>query len=300
MQPGIVHFMIYPQVIKGEGPILDTLQSIVNDDYFKVVEVTWMKDPAVRAKAKAMLEASGMSIKYGAQPRLLTQQLNLNSTDLEHRNKAIATIKEGIDETVELGLTDLGLLSGAYPGEAGKAEAMDLLVDSMDQICTYATEKSVNIVLEVFDQKIDKKCLIGPAVDTLEFCERVSAKHESFGLIVDLSHIPLLSESPAESLRPVSKYVKHIHIGNAYMNSTDDPAYGDHHPRFGYPGGMNDVDEIVAFLKELFNIGYLKADGSQPMPVSFEIKPVGDEDPIGMIANSKRKLNEAWVKLQLD
>jgi sugar phosphate isomerase/epimerase len=245
-----------------------------------------------------MLEASGMSVKYGAQPRLLTQKLNLNSHDLDQRNQAIATIKEGIDETVELGLTDLGLLSGGYPGEDEKAAQMDLLEDSLNQICSYATENGVNIVLEVFDQEIDKKCLIGKASDALEICERITKQHPTFGLIVDLSHIPLLGESPAQALRPVAKYVRHIHIGNAYMDSTDDPAYGDHHPRFGYPGGMNDVDEIVDFLDELFNIGYLKTDGTQPMPVSFEIKPVGDENPEGMIANSKRKLSEAWVKLQ--
>ncbi|MFY0689932.1 MAG: sugar phosphate isomerase/epimerase [Cyclobacteriaceae bacterium] len=298
MQPGIVHFMIYPQVIKGEGPVLETLERIVSDDYFKVVEITWIKDATTRAKAKAMLEASGMTIKYGAQPRLLTQQLNLNSPDLAQRNLAVATIIEGIDEAIELGLTDLGLLSGAYPGEDQKEAQMDLLEDSLDQICSYASGKGVNISLEVFDQKIDKKCLIGPAADALEICNRLTVKYPSFGLIVDLSHIPLLGESPAEALRPVAKFVRHIHIGNAYMDSQDDPAYGDHHPRFGYPGGMNDVDEIVDFLEELFNIGYLKADGRQPMPVSFEIKPVGDEDPAGMIANSKRKLNEAWVKLK--
>ncbi|MFY0654321.1 MAG: sugar phosphate isomerase/epimerase [Cyclobacteriaceae bacterium] len=298
MKPGIVHFMIYPQVIKGEGPILETIQKIIEDDYFKVIEITWIKDDATRAKAKAMLEASGMEVKYGGQPRLLTQQLNLNSTDLDHRNKAIADLKEGIDEAAELGLSDFGLLSGAYPGEEHRAEGMDLLEDSMDQLCSYAATKSINMVMEVFDQSIDKKCLIGHAADALEIAERVCSKHNNFGLMVDLSHIPLLSESPAEALRPVAKYVRHIHIGNAYMDNTDDPAYGDHHPRFGYPGGANDVDEIVAFLDELFNIGYLKADGSQPMPVSFEIKPVGDENPEGMIANSKRKLSEAWVKLQ--
>jgi sugar phosphate isomerase/epimerase len=298
IQPGIVHFMIYPQVIKGEGPVLETLKKIITDAYFKVVEVTWIKDDVIRAKAKAMLAASGMLVKYGAQPRLLTQQLNLNSPDIDHRNEAIATIKEGIDETVEMGLTDLGLLSGSYSGEYEKAVQMDLLEDSLDQICSYASAKGVNVVLEVFDQEIDKKCLVGKASDALEICDRITKKHPTFGLIVDLSHIPLIGESPAEALRPVAKYVKHIHIGNAYMDSTNDPAYGDHHPRFGYPGGMNDVDEIVDFLDELFNIGYLKADGSQPMPVSFEIKPVGDEDPEGMIANSKRKLNEAWVKLK--
>ena len=106
-------------------------------------------------------------------------------------------------------------------------------------------------------------------------------------------------ESPADALQPVAKYVRHIHIGNAYMDQTDDPAYGDQHPRFGYPGGANDVPEIVAFLEELFKIDYLDKSGNKPMPVSFEIKPVGDENAELVIANSKRKLAEAWRTLDL-
>lgn len=298
IKPGIVHFMIYPQVIKGEGPILETLEKIISDSFFKVIEVSWIKDDATRAKAKTMLQTSGIDVKYGAQPRLLTQQLDLNSADNDHRIKAVATVKEGILEASELGLQDVGILSGSYTGEASKNRAMDLLEDSLNQICAFAAEKNCNINLEVFDQKVDKKCLIGTAGDAKEIAKRICSKYDNFGLLVDLSHIPLLSETPAEALRPVAQYIRHIHIGNAYMGSITDPAYGDHHPRFGYPGGANNVDEIVAFLDELFHIGYLKSDGSCPMPISFEIKPVGDEDPEDMIAHSKGKLSEAWSKLK--
>ena len=68
---------------------------------------------------------------------------------------------------------------------------------------------------------------------------------------------------------------------------------------FGYPGGANDVPEIVAFLRVLFQIGYLKADGSAPGNVSFEIKPLPGEDAGVMIAAAKRKLGEAWAQLTI-
>ncbi len=290
--------MIHP-VIKGEGPVLETLKKIIEDDYFEVVEISWIRDPEVREKARQMLRTSAVEVKYGAQPRLLTQQLDLNSADESHRAKAVQEMKDAIDDAADLGIADFGLLSGKYPGEDGKATAMDLLEKSLSEICFHAASKSVTVVLEVFDQKIDKKALIGRAADAREIAERICRSHENFGLMVDLSHIPLLHESPAEALRPVRDYVRHIHIGNCYMKETGDPAYGDMHPRFGYPGGANDVNEIVAFLKELFQIGYLKADGSEPRPVSFEIKPVGDEDPDLVIANAKRKLTEAWRLLEI-
>jgi len=52
MKVGLIHFMAYPQVMKGEGPILETLQKIAEDDFFTAVEVSWIKDAKEREKAK--------------------------------------------------------------------------------------------------------------------------------------------------------------------------------------------------------------------------------------------------------
>ena len=296
VRPGIVHFMAHP-VIKGEGPIIESLTELVTDPFFEVIEISWIKDPAIRAEAKALLESSGVTIKYGAQPRLLTQGLDINSLEAATRQRAVDEMKAGLDEAAEMGITDFGLLSGKYPGEADAAAAMDALTTSMNEVCAYASDRGINVALEVFDRSIDKKCLVGPADSAREIAERVKATHPSFGLMVDLSHIPLLHESPAEALQPVKDHLVHIHIGNAYMDDQANPAYGDMHPRFGYPGGANDVPEIVSFLNELFKVGYLKSDGSSRGAVSFELKPVGSESPRSMIANGQRKLVEAWSQV---
>ncbi|HON71773.1 MAG TPA: sugar phosphate isomerase/epimerase, partial [bacterium] len=78
---GIIHFMAFPQTMKGEGPILETLEEIVNDEFFSAVEISWIKDDKVREEAKKLLETAGMTVAYGAQPRLLTQSLDISSTD---------------------------------------------------------------------------------------------------------------------------------------------------------------------------------------------------------------------------
>jgi len=298
VRPGIVHFMAYP-VIKGEGPIIASLTELLADPFFEVIEISWIKDPAIRAEAKALIESSGVTAKYGAQPRLLTQGLDLNSLDATIRERAVHEMKAGLDEAAEMGIADFALLSGPYPGADHEAAAMDALTASLNEVCAYASHHGINVALEVFDRAIDKKCLVGPVDSAREIAERVKATHPSFGLMVDLSHIPLLGESPAEALQPIKDHVVHIHIGNAYMDETTDPAYGDMHPRFGYPGGANDVPELVAFLEELFAIGYLKADGSTREAVSFELKPVGSENPRTLIANGQRKLVEAWSQVSL-
>jgi sugar phosphate isomerase/epimerase len=300
IRPGIVHFMAFPATIKGEGPILDTVRHIVADPYFEVIEISWIKDAAVRAQVKALLTGSAVEVKYGAQPRLLTQKLDLNSVDETLRARAVAEIKLAVDEASELGIRDVGLLSGSDVPAAERPAAMDRLEKSLVELCRYAAPKGIYLVLEVFDRDIDKKALIGPAATARDIAERVKRSCGNFGLMIDLSHIPLLGESPEQALLPVKDHIAHIHIGNAYFaDHRTSPAWGDNHPHFGFPGGANDVPEIVAFLKVLFQIGYLKADGSARGNVSFEIKPLPGEDAAVMIAAAKRKLGEAWARLKL-
>ncbi|MDO8683226.1 MAG: sugar phosphate isomerase/epimerase family protein [Armatimonadota bacterium] len=299
MDVGLIHFMAYPQTIKGEGPILETLAEIAADDYFTLVEITWMKDPEVRQKAKELLAHSGMSVAYGAQPALLTQKLNLNAEDPAERLKAIDQIKACIDEAYEMSVRGLAVLSGKDPGAAGRAKAKELLIDSLKQLCKYSASKGkMPIALETFDRvEYGKNALIGPTSEAVEVAKAVKAECANFGLMLDLSHIPLLGETAKECLTTAKDHIAHIHIGNCVMRDSAHPAYGDEHPRFGIPGGENGVAELAEFLKVLLEIGYL--DGKTPKPVSFEVKPIAaiGETTAAVVANAKRALNQAWARV---
>ena len=291
---GLIHFMAYPNTIKGEGPIEETMKRILEDDYFDAVEITWIKDDAVRKSVKDMIEVASVDVYYGGQPRLLTTGNNPNAVDEAERQIALANLKEGIDEAAEIGAKAFAFLSGKYE-EATKDAAFDALVKTTLELCEYAKEKGVpKVALEVFDYDVDKCSLIGPVELAKKYAEAVCAKTDNFGLMVDLSHLPLLRETAQESLAPVKDYIIHAHMGNA-VTKEGLPAYGDAHPRFGFPGGSNDVDELVDYLRVLMDIGYLKE--GEPKVVSFEVKPFGDEDPELVIANAKRTLNRAWAKL---
>ncbi|WP_461103709.1 sugar phosphate isomerase/epimerase family protein [Spirosoma koreense] len=295
MKVGLVHFMAFPETMKGEGPVLETIKKVVIDDYFTAIEITTVKDPAVRRQVKSLLTSSHMIVAYAAQPRLLTTGLNLNDTDESARQRALANVKEGIDEAYEMQATGFSFLSGQYD-EARKEEAFERLVDSTREICAYAKRKGdMKVSLEVFDYDVDKKSLIGPADLALRYVQEVRKTHDHFGLMVDLSHIPLIHETIEESLLPLKDYITHAHIGNCVVKSPDLPAYGDVHPRFGFPNGENDVPEVAHYLKVLLDIGYLNPEN--PPIVSFEVKPFGDEDPDVVIANAKRTLNAAWARV---
>jgi len=151
------------------------------------------------------------------------------------------------------------------------------------------------VALEVFDYDVDKKSIIGPAALAKRYAQDVRKKYANFGLMVDLSHIPLLHETVKESLDPIKDYIIHAHMGNCVVRDPSLTAYGDMHPRFGFPGGENDVDQLVEYLRFLLSIGFLNKQ-KRPI-VSFEVKPVGDEDPDLVVANAKRVLNQAWNRV---
>lgn len=293
MKVGLIQFMAFPNTMKGEGPILETITRIANDDYFDAIEVTWMKDKEVRTKVKNIVEAAHMTLCYGGQPRLLTTGMNINDLNEENRQKALSSLKQGIDEAYELGAKGFAFLSGKYAEET-KENSYKALLASTVELCEYSESKGrMPVLLEIFDYDIDKKSLIGPTSLAKKFAKDVRLKCDNFGLMVDLSHIPMYHEICAEAIIPIKDYIMHAHMGNTVIKSPSCEAYGDSHPRFGFPNSENDVEELTVFLRTLLSIGFLNENN--PPVVSFEVKPWGDEDPETVIVNAKRTLNRAWA-----
>ena len=90
--------MSFPDVGKGEGPVTETLEKILQDDFFTAVEITHIKDDKVREQVKNMLETSHVVSSFVTHPRLLSNKLDINSLSEEERKKAVAVVKEGIEE----------------------------------------------------------------------------------------------------------------------------------------------------------------------------------------------------------
>ncbi|AGC67348.1 xylose isomerase domain-containing protein TIM barrel [Thermoclostridium stercorarium subsp. stercorarium DSM 8532] len=295
MRVGLIHFMAFPETMKGEGPIIETIRKIATDDYFDAVEVTYIKDDSVRAQVKKILETAHMSVSFGAQPMLLATGLNVNDLNEERRREAVELLKKGIDQAHELGAEGFAFLSGKYDDNK-KEEAYQSLLKSTRELCSYAEKKgNLRVALEIFDYDIDKKSLIGPTPLAKRFAEDMRRECGNFGLMVDLSHIPMLRETIEEAIIPIKDYIVHAHMGNCVIKDPKLPAYGDLHPRFGFPDSENDVEQLTEYLRVLRKIGFINEEN--PPIVSFEVKPFGDEDPDLVIANAKRVLNIAWSRV---
>ena len=151
------------------------------------------------------------------------------------------------------------------------------------------------VELEVFDFDMDKAALIGPAPYAAKFAADMRTTHNNFGLMVDLSHFPTTYETSQFVVRTLRPYITHFHIGNAVVAEGCE-AYGDQHPRFGYPNSANDTPELLDFFRVLRDEGFFNAQS--PYVLSFEVKPWKDEDEDLILANTKRVINRAWALLE--
>jgi len=299
---GLVHHMAYPQVISGEGPILETLEAIALDPFFAAVEVTRMKDSGVRKQAAAMLSVAGMEVVFVAVPPLLQEKLSLCDLSAAKRKKAVDFARGMIDQAYELGASIMVVASGPDPGEAQRAAATGAFTESLKELCRDAQEKAgasmLSISVENFDQKVDKRFLLGPTKAAADLVSGVYAEYSNVGLTIDLSHQPLLGESIAEMVLNAVEHLIHVHIGNCVVGDKAHAGYGDKHPRFGCPGGAVGQEELKRFLESLVYAGYFKKSVPTTMPVvSFEVRPMADERPEWVIANAKRALTQAWARL---
>ena len=270
-----------------------SIRDIATDDYFTAVELSHVQPEDFQA-VKSMLCQSHLKVCFATQPMQLGAGVNINDLDEGKRQQAEKLILDALEEAESLGAKTLSFMSGKWQKET-KKEAYGQLLKSTRNICRKAAEKEMSVELEVFDYDMDKACLIGPAPLAAQFAADVCMTEHNFGLLVDLRHFPTTYEDSRFVIRTLRPYVTHFHIGNAVVKKGA-AAYGDKHPRFGFPESANDVEELLEFFRVLKEEGFLNE--REPYVLSTEVKPWQNEDPAIIIANSKRVINRAWALLE--
>lgn len=290
-QIGTIQWMSHPP---ADYEVLDSIKTICCDEFFDALEVTQIKEDSVREAAGRMLEQAHMKVCYGAQPRLLGPGLNPNNVDEEGRLQAERTLLEAVDEAEMLGAKGIAFLAGNWE-EKTKDQAYRQLLKTTKNVCDYAAGKGMFVELEVFDYDMDKAALIGPAPYAAKFAADMRSVCSNFGLIVDLSHFPTTYETSKFVVQTLRPYITHFHIGNAVVKKGCE-AYGDQHPRFGFPESANDIAQLLDFFRVLKEEGFLNAEA--PYVLSFEVKPWKGEDGDLILAGTKRVINRAWALLE--
>jgi len=298
MEVGIIYPMIFPEVGNGKEPICEKIRKILEDPFFGAVTIGRVKNTNDREKLRQLLNLSGITVIYGVGAPLSLMRLNLHSFNEGLRKKSVEEMKKLIDEAYFLNARIFEVIPPKDPGKERRAKAKMLLIKSLSEQCEYARKKASNYIIsisiETFDRTVDKKLLLGPTQEAVDVIAKVKEKFDNIGLTVDLSHLPLIGETPEESLAIAAPYLLHAHIGNCILKDKSNPRYGDKHPPFGVRNGENGVSEVARFLRTLKKVGYFTHTKATEKPVvSFEVKPAHDENSEIVIAGSKRVLLRA-------
>lgn len=295
-QVGLVSGMMYAPLLKqGPQAWVELTRAIAVDEYFDVIEVNPLPNEEIRTQVAALAAQGHMKLIQNAHGRLLGAGLNPNDVNEEGRLAAEAALLAGVDEAAAMGSPTMGMLAGPWT-EATREECLSQLVKTVVNVCRYAKTKGILVELEVFDHDIAKKALLGPAPLSARFAALVREQVDNFGLMVDLSHFPMTYETSADIISTLRPYITHFHFGNTVCTDPAAEAYGDEHPRFGFPNSSNDTEQVVDFLRVLKKNGFFCPQN--PYVLTFEVKPWGEEDVATVIANSKRVLNRAWALLE--
>ncbi|HIE04163.1 MAG TPA: sugar phosphate isomerase/epimerase [Candidatus Latescibacteria bacterium] len=273
---GLVTDMAYPDL-----PPSEALRRVALDPFFSVAEV-----PS-SSEVREVAETSGLVLTYCAQPAVLDEGADLGASDEGKRRRAVEVIGRHIERAGRMGAKRLVVMSGPDPGEGGRREARRQLVRSLREVCDRAWDYGIEVVLETFDRDVDKRSLLGPTEEAVEVVEAVN--RANLGLLLDLSHLPLLREDPWYAVQIAGELLFHVHVGNC-VTEPSSPLYGDKHPRFGVDGGANGVEDVEDFIRALHDVGFF--EGELPI-VSIEVRPLPGEDPELVLAGSKRLLTEA-------
>lgn len=324
----LVFHMAYPgpgdtrSVQRGEARpeyLRSALQKVLDDPYFQGIEITRIKDAKLRAEVVDMLKASGKLVYFSAQPVQLINEdgfipsEDISSIDEVGRQQAIERLKSNIEQAYELGAIDFAFISGKDPGtESGLSKrqaAQRQLIRSIHELCQYADSlaqkhgrKPLKLTLELFDRSPEpghKNQLAGPSGEAYEIARviRDAYQHPNFGLMYDLSHMPIIkgnsfkAETPAVLLQ-LAPYLNHIHIGTCVTNP-EDKLYGDSHPSFNYPGSAVDHEMLAEFVRMLVEIGY---EGG----IGFEVTPYGDELASAVINSTKSSFDIARNRIDVN
>jgi sugar phosphate isomerase/epimerase len=290
---GVVLGTSFPSISSRPSAVEEAATLVASDPYFTAVELGSIPDTSLRDRVLAICRSSHLSISFAGGPTIFSRNLSLNDRDPRARHEAIVAMKACIDEAQYLDSERFTVVSGLDCGPEYREKEIDLLVESLLELCAYtAASEGPPIDLETFDRDVERRRLVGPTSSAVGIARRVKSQYPSFGILLDISHVPLLDESLQGAIELAKEVLVHVHLGNCVKRDPSHPAFGDSHPPFGVPWGENGIPELALTLEALLKCGFLRR-GRQEF-VSFEVKPPAGESPLLVIAGSKRCLESAW------
>jgi DhnA family fructose-bisphosphate aldolase class Ia/sugar phosphate isomerase/epimerase len=305
----LVFYMAYPGPGNLDGAsrslidsryLLASLDEVLDDDRFQIVELTSLKSKKLQAKVAATLNNSGKRVAFHCEPvqwvneEGLIDPADLSSANEIQRRRAVDRIVRLMEEAAGYGAEQIFVASGRNPA-SGKLydpdsdrvqnQAQYALMHSLRDLSRHAREHQLKLALSICDggspdAGLFRHALVGPTARALGVIEPLVAEgHDHLGLAIDTSRLHHNGEGPA-AVAALAPYLQWVHVGNAVSG------LGDVHPRFGAEGSQIGSKQLADFMRALAEVGYQG-------PIGVAVRPTSGEVAKSVINIGASLLNEA-------
>lgn len=291
---GLVHHLLYPKCTLDPDYHVDTLLEFAQRNDIEAMDCCLPYGEERRKKLIPVLRSCGKDVSY-ALHLFPARKISLSSLDFQEQELSKLVIKDQIAQAAAIGATGFVYVSGAdVPNnrEAARDEFFKFTKWFCEEMKTY----NISALLEPFDRTIDKKYLLGPIDDCVEFVNRVKAAgYDNIGIELDMAHLPLMFEEFESSIRRCGSLIKRVHLGNCVLKDTTHPLYGDMHPPMELEGGEIGEEELVRILATLLEVGFLSKEDRKPL--ICEMTPFPGKTPEYTVEKTFELVDRAWSRV---
>lgn len=287
---GFVHHMLYPECTKDPDYHSETLLKFIRREDIETFDCCIPYGEDRRRKVIDRVRDCGKEVVY-ALHLFPSRKISLSSLCPQEQGLSRIVIKDQINMAAAIGAAGFVFVSGTDLPE-NRNEAKKCFSDFCKWFCSELKPHGIDALLEPFDRTIDKKFLLGPIDECVQFLGSLSKEINNIGIELDFAHLPLMGEDFEASILKTAPYLKRVHLGNCVLRNKNNPLYGDQHPPIGIEEGEIDIPELNVILRGLLKAGYL--DKNRRGAVVLEMTPLPGKSVEYTISDSFGRLRRAW------
>lgn len=289
---GITHNAFFPY---KDDPARheESLARLLDREDIEALDLTIPYGEPYRTRSIERVITSGKSTVYNGY-LLPTAKIPLATSSPTERAQILILAKEQADIAMEIGSTFFMQSAGADPGPELRDQAYEYLGLYIEELSSYIRSKkrTMPFLIELMDREVDRRSICGPTEEVVQFMDRLSNTVPDAGLVVDVSHIPLMLETIQHTFKASQRYMRHVHLGNCVLKDKTSTWWGDKHPPIGLPGSEIDTPQVVEVLQLLWDMGYLNSE-NRPI-ISLEIREFPGMSVEETLQDNFGRLYQAW------
>ncbi|MUV37062.1 hypothetical protein JNUCC1_00868 [Lentibacillus sp. JNUCC-1] len=284
--------LYFPDADK-KGFLAGKIEQFAEEGFYKGVEIPVINNSVDRQRVKEATASANFSVVQWMTALITNEGLDISAVDSSERVYATERIKKHIPAAVESGAGYIALITGPNPKVHLKEKAAESLYNSLCDICSYAGDFGLEVLIEPLDRHVHKKKFIGPTEEAVKIISQVKQSYPNIGLAYDTAHAALNGENIEHSLEIADMHISQLHLSNAVLNSKH-KWYGDYHIPLGEPGFMT-LEKATLILKKMKGTKILS---QRDLRISVEVRSVSSNDAELQEKNAREFLKSLQVSLK--